>query len=444
MTDKSLSTNVLEKPSVVSFRATEAVLHRLGSWKRPLVVFALWRLGLGLVALLADRFLPQLTPVDFFYYRPPSANVLEHKLLGVWSAWDGQWFLQIAEVGYAPPGQSTPFYPLYPALVRLLAFFLGGNDLWAGVILSLLCAALCFVLLHELVRREWDTRLADRAVLYLAAFPTSFFLVACYSESLFLALTLGAFLALRHGRHYLLGGVLVGAAALTRNLGLLLLLPLGWELLKGLNLRGSAVEAQQGLASASASTANTRLRFSFNFNTSTATAFALFLAPALVLAAIWPLFSLRVFGSLLSSTGVLQEFWHRSLNWPFVTIAWAVGKVAGPTGNALIDYTNRQNLLFWLLAMALLVGLGVLVARRQLPLSYFLFSAIAVVVPLCWPVGDWPLVSFPRYMLVAFPFFIGLALAGRRAGWLHRAYLWIAFPLLAWEMANFATWWWVA
>src|SRR5262249_2545280 len=79
---------------------------------------------------------------------------------------------------------------------------------------------------------------ARRTLLYLVAFPTSLFLAAAYTESLFLLLSIGAFLALRRHR-WLLAGLLVAVATLTRQVGILLLVPLAVEM--ALNLRASRV-----------------------------------------------------------------------------------------------------------------------------------------------------------------------------------------------------------
>src|SRR5207244_4101387 len=62
-------------------------------------------------------------------------------------------------------------------------------------------------------------------VLLLAFAPVAFFFSAPYTESLFLVLSVGAFLAARTGR-WALAGLAAGAASGTRSTGALLLLPL--------------------------------------------------------------------------------------------------------------------------------------------------------------------------------------------------------------------------
>ena len=61
-------------------------------------------------------------------------------------------------------------------------------------------ASVAFALLYRIAEPRLGADGARRAVLYLALFPTALFLQAVYSESLFLALTLGAFLLAERSR----------------------------------------------------------------------------------------------------------------------------------------------------------------------------------------------------------------------------------------------------
>ena len=84
------------------------------------------------------------------------------------------------------------------------------------------------VLLYRLVRLDHDAATANRTVWFLAIFPTAYILHIGYTESLFISLVLGAFLAARAGRWPLVA--LLGAlACLTRVNGLLLIPALAIE-----------------------------------------------------------------------------------------------------------------------------------------------------------------------------------------------------------------------
>ncbi|MDM4763460.1 hypothetical protein QT381_10610 [Galbitalea sp. SE-J8] len=140
----------------------------------------------------------------------------------LWS-WDGSAYRSIARHGYPVPlphdaegrVSSNPwaFLPLYPALVAALMRVTGLGFAVLAPAVSVVAGAIAVVLLARLARRgdgspRW-------AVVLLCAAPLTFVLQVAYAESLFLALALGALVAL-HDRRYALVGVLGVAAAATR------------------------------------------------------------------------------------------------------------------------------------------------------------------------------------------------------------------------------------
>ena len=146
-----------------------------------------------------------------------------------WERQDAIWYERIAVQGYAPDG-TTAYFPLLPLLMRVAQPLTGGNIAWAGLLVAALAAIAAFALLYRLATRDTDPLTAGRTVAYLALFPTAFFLLSAYTESLFLALTLGAFWAARQRRWPLV--ILCAAlAGLTRVQGALLGLPLAIEYL---------------------------------------------------------------------------------------------------------------------------------------------------------------------------------------------------------------------
>ena len=72
-----------------------------------------------------------------------------------------------------------------------------------------------FLLLYRIAEERLGADGARRAVLYLAVFPFALFLQAVYSESLYLLLTLAAFM-LAERRRFLAAGAVTGLALLTR------------------------------------------------------------------------------------------------------------------------------------------------------------------------------------------------------------------------------------
>jgi hypothetical protein len=109
--------------------------------------------------------------------------------------WDGGWFLTVVEWGYFNPSYpNTAFFPGYPLTARLVKEALGLSGKLALLLTAqLACAALWTYLLLFFRRWRVPPRLAGAAILAIWAHPAAFFLVASYSESLFLAALLGFF-----------------------------------------------------------------------------------------------------------------------------------------------------------------------------------------------------------------------------------------------------------
>jgi len=143
--------------------------------------------------------------------------------LEIWNRWDASHYLRLAEHGYATSGDtrvSLVFFPLYPWLVRGAAFFV-RNYMAAAFVVSGIASIAVGLLLQKLVRLDESEAVARNTVWFLFIFPTSYFLHIAYTESLFLALTLGCFLAARNER-WELAGLLGAGACLTRVNGLIL------------------------------------------------------------------------------------------------------------------------------------------------------------------------------------------------------------------------------
>jgi len=156
------------------------------------------------------------------------------RMIMVGDAW---YYRQIAATGYEPPTaggapkNTWAFFPGYPILLKLL----GGTSDRSFWILSVivsnaaLLGALFAIAAAARAMGASDDE-AARAVWYIALFPTSYFLSLPMTESLFLLLSAGSFLAAAKQRWWA-AGILGALAAATRVIGIcllpaLLLLPL--------------------------------------------------------------------------------------------------------------------------------------------------------------------------------------------------------------------------
>jgi hypothetical protein len=150
----------------------------------------------------------------------PSGDVFRY-LTAPWLHWDTSWYLGIAQYGYTAYG-ATAFMPLYPLLVHLLGVALGGQYLAAALLISTGAAFGALLYLYRLAEKlSLTPHAAPWTLLAAALLPVSFFLMAGYTESLFLWAALGALLAFLEGRWRRMALFAV-VATLTRHQGLLL------------------------------------------------------------------------------------------------------------------------------------------------------------------------------------------------------------------------------
>lgn len=153
--------------------------------------------------------------------------------LSIWYRWDANWYMSIVSSGYewVEEAQSNvAFFPLYPLLVRVGGWLLGGRFLLAGLLLSTVCLFAALIYLYRLVEEDYGAEVAGRAVWFISIFPTAFFFQSFYSESLFLLTSVAAFYHARKG-NWAQAGLWGFLATLTRVTGLLLIIPLLWEYL---------------------------------------------------------------------------------------------------------------------------------------------------------------------------------------------------------------------
>jgi Gpi18-like mannosyltransferase len=330
-----------------------------------------------------------------------------HPFVNMWARWDAGWYLDVAKNGYRfLPGEQSnvAFFPLYPYVVRLVhsAIRLPGDLGWllVGIIVSNIALLAALIYLYRLIRLDYDLATAARAVLYLCVFPTTLFLSAVYSESLFLALTVSAFYYARASR-WVTTGVLAAAATLCRPAGLLLVVPLGFEYLFQREFRWQRIRAD---------------------------CIAL-IFPPLAIAGHLAVLRWR-FGSWnVISKAEAIEGWNRNLTLPWNTLLYSLRHIGSSIG-----YHGAFEFVF----TTALIALAIFTCFRLRP-SYAIYSVVSVVFITSW--GD--LKSAPRFGLVIFPIMILLALLGQHKAF-NRTYLTVSAILAAISMVVFSQWGWVS
>ena len=177
------------------------------------LIFLLWRTGLFLVAYLGSLFLG--FNAGFPYIETFLIGSGFPQWFWQWGNFDGVHYLNIAANGYQDYGVQA-FFPLYPKTIWLLNY-ITHNSLLSGFLISNTSVLLVGILLYKLVKRDFDKNTALWSVVFLFAFPASFFFGSLYSEALFMVFVLGSF--------YFTGipaGIFAFFAALTRIIGVFL------------------------------------------------------------------------------------------------------------------------------------------------------------------------------------------------------------------------------
>jgi hypothetical protein len=348
--------------------------------KYPVALFLVARLllsTLGYALWAANLVPPPIGPRPYFEIQAVNGFPAE-PLLGVWQRHDAVHYIRIALEGYSEIN-LTAFYPLYPLLIRLATPLAGGNALLAALVLSNTTCLLALVVFYRLLQLEqFEDQAAQRALIYCLFFPSGFFLLLPYTESLFLLLALAGLLAARKGRWA--WAALAGlAASLTRFQGAGLAAVLGVEVLQqsGWQVRRAAPH--------------------------------LWIAAAPVVGAgsflLW-----RAWAGWPPMTEVLGAIWgrHPAPPWQGLLLATRQFLAGGAPWTAYVEYP-----------LTLLLLITALPLVRRLPVSYGVYFGVMLVVNLSQYVENNPLLGQLRYAGMLFPLF--MVLAGRsQSPWLHR------------------------
>lgn len=381
------------------------------SVRYALVIFIVTRLFLSLwaILILALRPLP-VEPNEIlrpYLGQDELRTGLSGLLLGPWQRFDTLRYLSIAEKGYEDIENSV-FPPLYPLSMRaggwLLSSFIpsGAGNLLAAIIISNLAFIGSLIFLYRITVTEKDEATARRAIVYLAIFPTAFFLVAAYTESLFLFLALATIWAARRGKFWAAGfsGLL---ASLTRITGWVLAVPLGYEYMAQREFKWRQIRPD-----------------------SVATILPLIGALAFL-----------AYRSLLDLPGIdliYRTYWYQTTGIPGLDLFTAIRQII---------FEGAPFRLFFDLFCAILLIVTTIIAFRRIGVTFGLYSAMLLLFMLLPTSELKPLFSFSRYALVFFPTFMLLARAGQNP-WAHRLIVYPSIALYLYFSGQFFMWGWVA
>lgn len=164
--------------------------------------------------------------------------------------WDSTAYRGIAAHGYDTINPTSNqmanyvFFPLLPVTVGLLSKITSIPIAWMGQIFSQICFFISLILFYKVIRiRLNDDTAARFGILLLAFSPCNIYFSSFYTESLFLMLSLGIWLAVLRQSWWVVGilGLLLST---TRPNGVMVLLPLflfAYEFYRARNLKPSVL-----------------------------------------------------------------------------------------------------------------------------------------------------------------------------------------------------------
>jgi len=398
--------------AIAGLAAFGAVIARPPTWitthilRAAVMLFVLWRLVLWVVGWAAlessQSFFSVARLIAGYGNVTDASRITPEFVLGyAWVRWDSYWYLSIVEQGYQYEAGKTPnlvFFPFYPMLIRTLMPITFNNAVLSGLIIANVSLLAGIILLTDLVARDFGAMVAYRTVSALLLFPTSFFFGALYTESLALALLALTLWAVRR-EHWWLAGIASLFLSATRVPGVLIAPVLALALISRNGWRWPRFQP-------------------------------VLLTPLLPVAGLglFMLYQWHRFGSPFVFLQVQKKGWDQQLSLPWVQLFMMIDTIAtGATHWSGHWPTRAFQLAVWLSFAGLTA-----IALRRLPLAYSLTGVMMLLPAYLTNVSH----SLPRYVLLALPAFLMMALLIERRPALLAA-IPAALVLLGWTTALF-------
>lgn len=296
------------------------------------------------------------------------------------AGFDGAHYILISKSGYGQFQQA--FFPFYALLINTLSKLTSVSVLLSGLAISWTTLVLGIIFFKKILKSTWP-------VIFLLSFPSSFFYVAVYPESLFLFLSC-ACLYFMLKKNYLAASVFAVLTSLTKIQGILLIIPF---ILSVLELNSFSI-------------ASILSQIKANYKK--------------LIFALSPLYGLLIYSFYLSKNyGDPLAFYH--VQEAFGAERTSQGIILLP--QVLFRYgkiltTASVNFQYWIaflelsifsIVLAVLVyDLFKIIKNRTKSLDYLSINLYSIAV-LLLPTFTGTLSSIPRYALLSFGFFTALA-----------------------------------
>ncbi|AIQ14743.1 hypothetical protein [Paenibacillus durus] len=318
-----------------------------------------------ILLILVSRITLSFIGITSRHFLQPS-ETFKQSLLSTWAQWDGGWYRIIAEHGYDIDHTYNPyfgyqttyaFYPLYPKLMKYLNFIF-HDYIISGIFISTISSIVACVYLYKLSTYYFDQKKSMEVIKYVVFFPASFMLSCVLTESLYLVLVLMCFYYSKKNK-WLLVGICGFFLALTRNIGVFIIIPLFIEYLMCKKFKF--------------------LEIKYNI------LFLLFIPCGFVL---WGMYLYYLTGDFLMFKNI-QVAWERVDSDP-ISVLYQVFSRG--------QFQER----FWALFTIFAISIQLL-SIKKMPIPYSVFTAYSILIPLSTSV-----ISMIRFTLVIFPLYFAL------------------------------------
>lgn len=210
-------------------RALPKAGERAPLWKVLCTVFALFLLSRALL-FLGGYLYARMGGFEEYYLTHPATY---------WTRWDADHYIGLIRNWYVNEGDPRlhiVFFPLYPALGRIVYLLSGLDPELIAYLVSNVCFFLCGIVLFRLTELTWGSRAAMRAVTFFYFTPLSLFGSVPYTESAFLLTTLLT-VYLARKKHFFWALLFGAMSSASRMCGMATAVPIFYELLKSENGR---------------------------------------------------------------------------------------------------------------------------------------------------------------------------------------------------------------
>lgn len=327
-----------------------------------LILFGTWRIILFVIAFLSPYIIAEFGATFPYYQERLIASNLPHFL---WSFgnFDGVHYLGIAKDGYAYQFTQA-FFPFYPLIVRFISSFTLDNYLLSALLVSNVFFLAGLIFFFKLISENYGKKTAYWSIIFLLAFPTSFYFGAIYTEGIFFALLTTSFYFAQKNK-IILSSIIGSFASATRFIGIVLI-PSLWQFDK------PALKRNLPLLLIPAGLLIYMLYLKLQFDNP-----------------FYFLTSQSIFGQSRSTTQIilLPQVFYRYINILFTTSGL-------PFFNALLE-----------LSATIFAYLILIFNFKSIKPGWLIFSLVSITIPTL----TGTLASMPRYVLLAFPIFIVLA-----------------------------------